>query len=1096
MATVPVSRQATVAPAGPPNLFQRDSSSPDAFGAAQGQALQQAAQGLGQLGNSVTAIAQDKAEQDGANRVLEAQGAAQLRTNEALYQGDSALFGKTGKDAVGVRSQYAELSKGIYGEISATLKTPKEKAVFNRWAMGRDAGVQESLLKHEATQDKAYQSAALQASLAGAQDDAISGFTNPTIVKNAMDQARRAITAQNKGAPPEAIEVQFKQFKSGVNKGIIQRLLDSDVNAADKFYQENAADITGPDHIEIGRAFGPKRDRQELAEFGVKVGSMSQAGANLVAAVAAGESDGGKNTNHPARISGGVAVQAVGDHGVLISTAREISPTVDGGALVGKSDEEIKTALQNPDVSKAYSARYLDTQLKRYGGDVEAALIAYNAGPGNADKWLAAGRDYSKLPRPEETKPYVLKVLDRYADLAGGGEKDAAQVPIHAEIEIGNLPPPGQKMTRENWSLSFYKPQDILAPTAGGQAVDARSAVMADTLGRKFFEATGIKVNINDDHDFSGKGGTAGKRRGVADPGDNPHVSKSQHLVGKAFDFQVQGLNPDQKAQFLQIARSLGFSGVGFYGDAGHLHLDTGKARSWGTIPTWAQPAMKITVPSGAEGDQATLKGATAPMGSGLQATGPWTADKTVKTKRLAVDQMPVGAMTNAILFDPSAGSTGAFGSGNGTGAPASVLPPMMPTIAKTNDFDYDGALAQAEAQFGDRPELHRKAIAMIQAKQAQVDKADKAEVKQIVASAWSEIVQGKALEDLPAATLAAVYARAPEAIKGMEDYQAKRTKRGEPSTDWKAYYELTRKAAEDPRGFAEEDLFQYRPVLSDAEFKSLTEKQAAVSGDQRKAVNDQSALTLNDILKLSQQGMGLDPSKRPADAATMGMFQARMAGFAQDYAQKNKKAPGWQELKAHADYLMQPAPGTGGMFSSPKRLFELGMSQENIDARANGRDMSAVDSYTAASKLQDIPADALQHVAVTYRDMVGENPTPDLALRYYNDGMRAVVGGMVEPSEADRPEIVELVKQARPGVKVTDELVNFYYGQWAKQFVAGDHTVDKMNSVKPAERIQPAPVGQAGVDPAPGRDPYDLTPIIQPKRATGFNSNGVPNTP
>lgn len=44
-------------------------------------------------------------------------------------------------------------------------------------------------------------------------------------------------------------------------------------------------------------------------------------------------------------------------------------------------------------------------------GDVEAAAIAYNAGPANAKKWIEAGRDYSVLPKREETEPYAKKIL-------------------------------------------------------------------------------------------------------------------------------------------------------------------------------------------------------------------------------------------------------------------------------------------------------------------------------------------------------------------------------------------------------------------------------------------------------------------------------------------------------------------------------------------------------------------------------------------------------------------------------------------------------------------------------------------------------------
>lgn len=53
--------------------------------------------------------------------------------------------------------------------------------------------------------------------------------------------------------------------------------------------------------------------------------------------------------------------------------------------------------------------RYLGQQLKAFGSDPRAALVAYNWGPENARKWLAAGADPEKLPA--ETRAYVDRVL-------------------------------------------------------------------------------------------------------------------------------------------------------------------------------------------------------------------------------------------------------------------------------------------------------------------------------------------------------------------------------------------------------------------------------------------------------------------------------------------------------------------------------------------------------------------------------------------------------------------------------------------------------------------------------------------------------------
>ena len=54
-------------------------------------------------------------------------------------------------------------------------------------------------------------------------------------------------------------------------------------------------------------------------------------------------------------------------------------------------------------------ARYLREQLDRFGGDLEKALAAYNAGPGRVER--SGG-----IPNIRETKQYVAAIIGRLAD--------------------------------------------------------------------------------------------------------------------------------------------------------------------------------------------------------------------------------------------------------------------------------------------------------------------------------------------------------------------------------------------------------------------------------------------------------------------------------------------------------------------------------------------------------------------------------------------------------------------------------------------------------------------------------------------------------
>lgn len=63
--------------------------------------------------------------------------------------------------------------------------------------------------------------------------------------------------------------------------------------------------------------------------------------------------------------------------------------------------------LSNPLHNLDAGARYLSLLLKRFEGDLELALAAYNAGPGSVER-------FGGMPPYSETQRYVDKVLDIY----------------------------------------------------------------------------------------------------------------------------------------------------------------------------------------------------------------------------------------------------------------------------------------------------------------------------------------------------------------------------------------------------------------------------------------------------------------------------------------------------------------------------------------------------------------------------------------------------------------------------------------------------------------------------------------------------------
>lgn len=89
---------------------------------------------------------------------------------------------------------------------------------------------------------------------------------------------------------------------------------------------------------------------------------------------------------------------AAGAYQFMPDTARDMGLKVNS-----QVDERL-----DPEKSRAAASVYMRQLLKRYDGNVDNALRAYNWGMGNVDKWIANGSDISALPK--ETQDYTGKV--------------------------------------------------------------------------------------------------------------------------------------------------------------------------------------------------------------------------------------------------------------------------------------------------------------------------------------------------------------------------------------------------------------------------------------------------------------------------------------------------------------------------------------------------------------------------------------------------------------------------------------------------------------------------------------------------------------
>ena len=700
-------------------------------------------------------------------------------------------------------------------------------------------------------------------------------------------------------------------------------------------------------------------------------------------------------------------------------TAREISARLNDGLITPQmSDAEVQAQLKRPEIGARYGVTYLHDQLQRFGGDIPAALTAYNAGPAVAEKWLRERKgpnDFSGLPA--ETQAYIPKVMSRYADLAGGDVASFGGQPTAANvIRMGGLAPAGQKMTADNWSLKFYKPEDMLAPTGGGRQIDARAAQMADVLGQQFYDKTGIRVGINDVNDSPG---TSGKRRGASDPNDNPHVGNSQHLHGKAFDFQIQKLSPDQKKLFLQTARDIGFSGVGFYeGKSGHLHLDTGNPRSWGGLPSWAGGGIP-TLGQGSQAVAGSIGGLPLPPSMQAGAGGGDTVQPRVlasppSNQSVARSFLPTPLTPDArnLIGQPSPG-IGATPQPGPSGSPVNLPPAVRNAIDLTSDFDATGIREAVAADPRlDSPVKLAAAKSYVERTIRAQEQGQRNALKTLRAASIQHVQGGGSADDLDPDLYAALLEKDPKFVTDTLPAMQDRIEKRRDKTDPEAYHTL---ALLDDDKLADLDLTSWRSKLSRADYEKFSDRQKtagkATAADAMKwdGIQAQTAIAQNAL-----KAAGIFPDKDDADAnRRSGLFMQRVETARAAFVEANKREMKPAEFQETVQQLMTPING-GDWTGKTQYLFEQGTAEQNAFRKRN--ELPPVgypgQSFAPAQKLEDVPQAALQTLLDNHVAAKGQPPNTAQAMRFFNDYTALGTGRDPKPDGPTRNEIIASLRK------------------------------------------------------------------------------------
>lgn len=911
-------REREVQPTGVVPGYQNVQYHPDAFGAGIGRALSQLGGTVSELGKLQAQLADEKR----ANDALDAYTRAKDEMRPWLFDPNDGAFSKHGGSAMGVERQSAAVLEDIQQRYISELEDPKTQEAFRRMWLRESDSTKDSVARHELKELGTYKVETSKAVLLSSMQDAYSYYNDDKAVAKALDDSLRAIDANSTGLPPEAIAAAKAEAQSQIHLAVISRWAQENPYKALEYYQANKDSMSGKDHVTATSLVEAARSNRSAQEFVERWKGTSYSSDRVYDAVEQAESGG-----RDGQIS---SAGALGRMQLMPDTAREVLQRM-GRAEAYYTDAELKRVLlEDNELNRAVGRTYLNEQIRAFNGDLEAALVAYNAGPQGAKDFLAhnagkpAGqRDYNVPGRSKiksETEPYVRKIM---GSLGTGGIA------------------PGTRMTRQNWALKNFKPADLMAAQDDAQWVDARAAHGLDDLaGWMQSQFPGLKVSVNAGHDFqAGLGPMFGNRRGTRSRSDLPKGSagtRSRHLHGDAFDVQTQGWSDEQKAAFITEARRRGFGGIGFYGPSGHIHIDMGPERTWGHTPAWATEALKTPVARGQGSGSKQPAGIGAP-GSGSQPS----------SAGVSINDLPTGQNS---IFQAS-GTSGAF--------------------VDNAPFDLNAALA--EAQTIANPTERERTMAMLRVEHALATQKSEAQRNAVKQSAWETVINGS-VKDLGPELLAQLE---PSFVSSLYSYEANRASGG-PVTDW----EIWSRIPVDPVELARIDPYDYRPVLADQEYRKLVEMtraaQAEVSGqatDSALLRNMRSRQEIRDDI-IAEMGWN---NRYPAGQKTIAAFNRKFDQYIEDEQRRKGSELSAVEMQDIADKLL--IKGTlPGRFWGRNAAIAMDLEDPN--------------QFTAVTTWDQVQQDDQRQLITAYEALWGNQPDQETAVDLYNRAMVVWLGG------------------------------------------------------------------------------------------------------
>lgn len=408
-----------------------------------GQQSQQMAQGLMHASRAAGNVALDMQQQANEVRISEALNSVkeeQLRLTfdqEAGYQtlrGKSAIERPDGKS---LWDEYGERLQTRVSDIESTLGNDAQKQAFQQATGGMLTEFRGRAMQHVLSEDRTYRASVWAGVQATGVDEIRLAYGDPKAVDAATNRIKAAVyeDAKLRGMSAEWVEAKNRELLSSAHKSVAASLLDEGrVDTAKTYISQYKQSITGEDLLMIHKALQTQVEAGIVNAAGTAASTLhgqtfdpSDLG-QLAFAIKQVESNG--NRYGP---DGHLLVSpkgALGEMQVMPETA------MDPGFGIRPAKDD------SPEELARVGREYIPAMIKHYGGDMEKAIAAYNAGPGAVDEAVRkahkdGGHWLANLPK--ETRDYVPKVNAEFAQARTRMKATKQDYAVAAQAEATRL---------------------------------------------------------------------------------------------------------------------------------------------------------------------------------------------------------------------------------------------------------------------------------------------------------------------------------------------------------------------------------------------------------------------------------------------------------------------------------------------------------------------------------------------------------------------------------------------------------------------------------------------------------------------------------